>query len=92
MTEPLYKLRRKEEKFEWSRETERAFKEEKKNEELKLIISDIEKKFTSETDASKIGLDPVLEKEEQAVAYIPSFLSRAERNYGITKKEVLAAL
>jgi hypothetical protein len=57
-----------------------------------LIIPDMDAKFTLECDASDIGIGAVLIQNNRPVSYISRSLTKAERNYGITEREVLACL
>lgn len=52
----------------------------------------MEEFFELEIDASNIGLGAVLMQKGTAIAYGSRVLNKAEQNYGITEKEVLAAL
>lgn len=90
----LYACLHKDKKFKWTDEESKIFKSIKENwtKDLYLIISDHNKSYTLETDASDTGLGAVLLQENQPVAYISRLLSKAEKNYSITEKEVLAAL
>jgi hypothetical protein len=45
-----------------------------------------------ETDASSIGLGAILRQGGKPVCYASRSLSGSEKNYGITEREVLAAL
>lgn len=59
---------------------------------LELGISDLNKRFRLETNASNTGLGAVLLQDGKRILYISRLLSNSERNYSITEKEVLAAL
>lgn len=95
---PLHELTEKARRFEWNDECQRAF------EELKecLIQAPIlvcplpEGDFLLDTDASQNGIGAVLsqiqEGEEKVVAYASKKLSRAERNYCVTRRELLAVV
>ena len=45
-----------------------------------------------ETDVSTIGIGAVLRQDLYPVAYMFRTLNKAERNYGITDREILAGL
>ncbi|KAF9762574.1 Retrovirus-related Pol polyprotein from transposon 17.6 [Nosema granulosis] len=91
---PLYRLLSKEMKFVWSQKEEDIFNTIKNQwkRDLELFIPDMKGKFTLETDASDIGLGACLRQNGKPVAYLSRTLSGAERNYGITEREVLASL
>ena len=55
-------------------------------------ISGMNKKFGLEVDASDVGLGAVLKQNNIPIEYISESVSSSERNYGITEREVLAAL
>lgn len=91
---PLYKLLEKDTKFCWDNNHQEAF-EQIKNEwskNLEIVIPDMTADFSLEADASNVGLGAVLRQNEMPVAYISRSLCKAEKNYSITEKEVLASL
>jgi len=51
-------------------------------------------KFILDTDASNIGIGAILSqiqgKEEKVIAYFSRVLNKAERNYCVTRRELLA--
>lgn len=48
--------------------------------------------FVPECDASDVGIGAVLFRNSKPIAFISRSLIKAERNYVITEKEVLACL
>jgi hypothetical protein len=91
---PLYELLQKEKKFVWTDNHNLSFEKIKDEwkKMLELTIPDFDKEFTLETDASNVGIGAVLKQEGCPVAFISRSLNKSEVNYGITEKEVLAAL
>ena len=61
-----------------------------------LAYPDAGRPFVTDTDASNVGVIVVLSQgvgeEERAVAYFSRTLSRAERNYCVTRRELLAVV
>jgi hypothetical protein len=90
----FYRLLNKDVKFIWSEKEKENFKEIKRlwAENLELTIPDPNKTFVLETDASLTGLGACLSQGGKSVAYISRTLTPEEKNYGITEREVLAAL
>ncbi len=84
--------------FTWTPEAEEAFKQ------LKLALTsspilaypDPDADFILDTDASNLGIGAVLSQiqdgVERVVAYFSQVLSRPERNYCVTRRELLAAV
>lgn len=61
-----------------------------------LAYPDPKRTFIVDTDASNVGLGAVLSQEgehgEQVVAYYSRSLSKPERNYCVTRRELLAVI
>ena len=93
---PIVELTRKGKRFIWDSACEEAFNKLK----FALIGADImgypmtQGQLTLDVDASDVGLGAVLSQEqngrEQVIAYGSRALNRAERNYCVTHKELLA--
>ena len=95
---PLHKLTQKGAKFKWTKECQDSF------ENLKyslthspvLAFPDFTKPFILDTDASDQGIGSVLsqmtENGERVVAYGSRVLSKSERKYCVTRKELLAVV
>jgi hypothetical protein len=94
LAQPLYHLLNKDVKFKWTNDHDETFEKIKKvwSETLELYIPDLNGKFELETDASLYGIGAVLRQDCKPVAYISRTLNPAERNYGITDREILAGL
>ena len=95
---PLHKLTEKNVEFQWSGECDDAFRK------LKGLLTNTpifayplpKGKFIIDTDASHFGIGAVLSQEqnsqERVIAYFSRSLSRAERNYCVTREELLAVV
>ena len=98
IAEPLHRLTQKNVKFLWTDECNRAFEALK----LKLITApilsypDFHLPFVLDTDASDKSIGAVLSQicdgKEQVIAYSSRTLSKAERRYSVTRKELLAVV
>ena len=96
IAEPLHALMRKDAIFAWSEQCQTAFEELKE----RLCSSPIlaypcrEGLFVLDTDASDYGIGAVLSQvqdgEEKVIAYASRALSKPERNYCVTRRELLA--
>lgn len=96
LAKPLFVLTENQVKFSWDEKCQIAF------EELKQVLSSSpclsfpkgEGEFILDTDASKIGIGSILSQrqdgKERVIAYFSRVLSKAEKNYCITRRELLA--
>ena len=94
--EPLYRLLNKSNKFEWSAERASAVAELKKKllEAPDLGYPNNRDQYTLITDASLTGIGAILTKkqgtEDRVIAYASKTLSKSQRNYSATKRELFA--
>ncbi|KAF6214569.1 hypothetical protein GE061_009312 [Apolygus lucorum] len=95
---PLSNLLRKNQRFIWTLDCERAFAElkEKLTTSPVLAMPDYSLPFTVQTDASLLGLGAVLTQQfpegERVIAYASRSLSSAERKFSVIELECLAVL
>jgi len=95
---PLYSLMRKGQHFRWDDEQQHAFDELKNRLTTAPVLASPRSsgKMYLDTDASEFGLGIVLSQEqeglERVLAYASRSLNPAERNYSITRKELLAVI
>ncbi|KAK2895639.1 hypothetical protein Q8A73_015127 [Channa argus] len=95
---PLHRVTEKGRRFEWSEACSRAFQRLKVDlsEAPVLAYPDPQQPFIVDTDASGVGIGVVLsqggETGERVVAYYSCSLSRPERNYCVTRRELLAVV
>ncbi|GFW00893.1 retrovirus-related Pol polyprotein from transposon 412 [Trichonephila clavipes] len=93
---PLHKLTESKQKFQWTKECEDSFLQLKEalTSSPILIYPQSDKPFILDTDASNESVGAVLSQEidgqERVVAYWSKCLSKPERNYCVTRKELLA--
>ena len=98
IAKPLHRLTEKNVKFDWTETCEDAFQQ------LKTLLStapvlaypDMTKPFILDTDASGFGVGAVLSQKsgekEDVIAYFSKSLSKAERQYCVTRRELLAVV
>ncbi|GFU05307.1 retrovirus-related Pol polyprotein from transposon 412 [Trichonephila clavipes] len=92
----LHKLTESKQKFQWTKECEDSFLQLKEalTSSPILIYPQPDKPFILDTDASNESVGAVLSQEidgqERVVAYWSKCLSKPERNYCVTRKELLA--
>lgn len=96
---PLFRLTRKDTKFDWTEECEKSFNDLKDllTSAPVLLLPDPEKQFILETDASHYALGCVLSQYDSQhklhpVSYYSRSFTKPERNYSITDKELLAII
>jgi len=96
---PINMLTRKDVKWQWGVEQQKAFNELKKVFTTKPVLAalDLDKKFRVEADASNYATGGVLsmkcsDEMWRPVAFISKSLSNTERNYKIYDKEMLAVV
>ncbi|KAG1941111.1 interleukin-1 receptor accessory protein-like 1-A [Pimephales promelas] len=93
---PLHRLTEKGRKFKWGDECQRAFSQLKTALVTTPVLAypDPHKTFILDTDASDMGIGAVLSQEmdglERVVAYASRALTKQERRYATTKKELLS--
>jgi len=96
IAKPLFSLTEDSVKFVWTEKCEEAFKELKKHLVSSPILSypDSQGCFILDTDASNHGLGAVLSQKqggiEKVIAYFSRVLNKSERNYCVTRRELLA--
>ena len=96
LAKPLHKLTEKGQKFVWTNECNIAFEKLKSKmvESPILAHPDFSKPFILDTDASDQAIGAVLSQNinghERVIAYASRTLSRPERRYCVTRKELLA--
>lgn len=98
IAKPLHKLTEKNNKFSWSSECEQAFQLLKNALVTSPILGypSLDEMFILDTDASAFGIGAVLSqtdgKTERVIAYYSKSLSKSERNYCVTRRELLAII
>ena len=96
---PMYRLVRKQERWNWGSEQEEAFRRLKEIFTLELVLAapDLDKKIRVEADTLDYATGGVLsmkceDERWRPVAYISKSLSDTEKNYEIHNKEMLAVI
>ena len=96
IAKPLHQLTEKERKFEWTKECDNAF------ETLKHFLVEApilgypmdRGEFILDTDASDVGMGAILcqiqDGVERVISYFSKTFSKCERNYCVTRRELLA--
>ena len=95
----LYKMMRKDVKWNWGERQQKAFEKLKKRftTESVLVTPDLDKEIRVEVNVSYFAMGGVLfikykNEKQRLVAYISKLLNEAERNYKIHNKEMLAII
>ncbi|GFU37567.1 retrovirus-related Pol polyprotein from transposon opus [Trichonephila clavipes] len=95
---PLHKLTKAKQKFIWTVDCNNVFNKLKDALTSTLILAypEIGKQFILETDASHESIGAVLSQDidglERVIAYFSKCLSKPERNYCVTRKELLTII
>jgi len=95
---PLYDLTKKDVRFHWSEPQKAAFEnlKERLTSAPVLAMPADDGQYLLDTDASDLGLGAVLSQiqdgEERVIAYASRTLSKSEKNYETTRKELLAVI
>ena len=98
IAEPMFNLTRKEVPFDWTEDCEEAFMilKDKLTSAPILAYPDQTKTYILDTDCSQFGMGAVLsqvhEGRERVVAYASKTLSKSQRNYCTTMRELLAVV
>ena len=99
VTRPMNMLMRKDVKWQWGVEQQKAFNELKRVfiTKLVLVAPDLDKEFRVEADVSNYATGGVLsmkcaDEMWKPVAFISKSLSNTERNYKIHNKEMLVVI
>ncbi|XP_076383913.1 uncharacterized protein LOC143261229 [Megalopta genalis] len=96
IAKPLHRLTENEKIFVWTEEAEHSFEELKRKLMESPILSypSVNTEFILDTDASNFAIGAVLSQIQQGwervVAYCSKTLGKAEKNYYVTRKELLA--
>ncbi|CAK1600886.1 unnamed protein product [Parnassius mnemosyne] len=98
ITKPLHKLTEENRNFCWNESCDFAFQELKDSLCKTPILGypDAGREFIVDTDASDIGLGGVLSQgngnQEVVITYFSKSLSKPERNYCVTRRDLLAVV
>ncbi|GFS92371.1 retrovirus-related Pol polyprotein from transposon 297 [Trichonephila clavipes] len=92
--EPLYRLKKKGAKFNWSTEAQDSFDKIKRalTEAPVLQLPNFTEQFNLFTDASGVGIGAVLNQNHRPIAFASRTLNKAERNYTVTERECLVVI
>ncbi len=99
IAKPLHRLTERNVPFKWTAESQAAFEELRQ----KLVtapvlgVPDFSREFIIDTDASDVGIGAVLSQAqddgtEKVISYASRVLSKPERRYCVTRKELLAVV
>ena len=99
IAKPLHRLTEKVSTFDWTKECADAFVglRQRLVSSPVLVFPDYRKPFILDTDASDVGIGAVLSQiqddgQEHVVAYASRVLTKAERRYCVTRRELLAVV
>jgi len=99
VTLPLNKLTRKDKKWKWKEEQQKAFKRLKEIFTTRPVLTmpDLNKEFRVEADTSNFATEEILSMKCEnnlwkPVTFISKLLNKTERNYEIHDKEILGVI
>ena len=99
VAKPLHQLVEKNREFRWTQQCQEAFEQLRQKLVSAPVLSfpDFSKPFVLDTDASDTGIGAVLSQTqdngtERVIAYASRVLSKPERRYCVTRKELLAVV
>ena len=99
IAKPLHRLTERTTKFVWNSECQTAFEELRRRLSQTPILAhpDFNRQFILDTDASDVGIGAVLSQvgddgHERVIAYGSRLLTKAERQYCVTRKELLSVV
>ena len=99
IAKPLHRLTKRTTKFVWNSECQTAFEELRRRLSQTPILAhpDFNRQFILDTDASDVGIGAVLSQvgdggHERVMAYGSRLLTKAERQYCVTRKELLSVV
>ena len=99
VAKPLHCLTECKRQFQWTEECQAAFEELRHRLTTSPVLAypDFEKSFILDTDASDVGIGAVLSQvshngQENVIAYASRLLSKTERRYCVTRRELLAVV
>lgn len=96
LEKPLFRLTEKEREFKWTSDCQSAFDNLKKCVTIAPVLAhpNFSVPFILDTDASQVGLGAVLSQDiddtNKVISYASRTLSKSERKYWVTRKELLA--
>ncbi|GFT43039.1 retrovirus-related Pol polyprotein from transposon 297 [Trichonephila clavipes] len=92
--EPLYRLKKKGAKFNWSTEAQDSFDKIKRALTMAPVLQlpNFTEQFNLFTDASGVGIGAVLNQNHRPIAFTSRTLNKAELNYTVTESECLAVI
>ncbi|GFW57164.1 retrovirus-related Pol polyprotein from transposon 17.6 [Trichonephila clavipes] len=92
--EPLYRLKKKGAKFNWSTEAQDSFDKIKRalTEAPVLQLPNFTEQFNLFTNACGIGIGALLNQNHRPIAFASRTLNKAKRNYTVTETECLAVI
>ncbi|GFT80556.1 retrovirus-related Pol polyprotein from transposon 297 [Trichonephila clavipes] len=92
--EPLYQLKKKGAKFNWSKEAQDSFDKIKRTltEAPVLQLPNFSEQFILFTVASGVGIGAVLQQNQKPIAFASRTLNKSECNYTVTERECLGVI